>query len=942
MKNSQEEASYQMFQESTYLDGNSAGYVEGLYEDYLDDPQNVPAEWRGYFDNMSSANSDVSHATVREQFLQMARQNPVAAAPVVTDGQQAVDALIRAYRQRGHRAADINPLSAAHVTQDLNLETHGLSSNDLERVFLTKGVLPSSTAKLADIISVLKRCYCGKIGYEYEYVDSDDERQWLREQIEQVISSIEYSADQQKNILQKLTAAEGLEKYLDVKYPGQKRFSNEGLDSIIPMMDELCQRSTSHGLKEMKIGMAHRGRINVLMNVMGQSAQELFQEFDGTRDYGMTTGDVKYHRGFSSDIQTPSGPLHLTLAFNPSHLEFINTVVMGSVRARQEHHGKSVADNYAMAVLLHGDSAFAGQGIVMETLSMSGTRAYDTGGTIHIVMNNQVGFTTSDHRDTRSSRYCSDVAKIISAPVFHVNADAPEEAVKVMQLAVDYRMKFHKDVVIDLVGFRRHGHQEVDEPRATQPRMYKLIDAHPGARSLYAGTLIKQGVVTQPDVEKMYSDYRDLLDAGKQTISTLAHGLSEHFATNWTPYIGSEWAVAADTTVEEKTIQALAEKLETLPEGFTLQRNVNMIMSARKKMTQGDKDIDWGYGETMAYASLLAEGVPIRLVGEDSERGTFFHRHAVLHDQNTGEEYMPLKHLDDEQSTIHIYNSLLSEAGALGFEYGFSIADPDALVIWEAQFGDFANGAQVIIDQFISSGWQKWNRLSGLVMLLPHGYEGMGPEHSSARLERYMQLCAQNNMQVCVPTTPAQIFHLLRRQVLRPFRKPLIVMSPKSLLRHKLAVSKLSDLSTGCFELVIDEIDNVVPEDITRVIICSGKVYYELLERRREENLKHIAIIRLEQLYPYPYDDVRQVLERYVNADQLVWCQEEPKNQGAWFITRRRIIASKPSKMQLMYSCRPPSAAPAAGYPALSKKLQNELVNRALSINGLEPHADEQ
>jgi len=578
----------------------------------------------------------------------------------------------------------------------------------------------------------------------------------------------------------------------------------------------------------------------------------------------------------------------------------------------------------------------------METLAMADTRAYTLGGSVHIILNNQVGFTTSDVSDARSSRYCSGVAKMVNAPIFHVNADYPEQAMIIAKFAGEYRNKFKKDVVIDLVGFRRHGHQEVDEPRATQPLMYKKVDAHPGARTLYANKLVSDKVVAQDEVTALWNAFRDKLDAGQQVVATLTQGLSDHYATNWTPYLDRNWTVQADTSVDAATLQSLGESLSTLPEGFTLQRNVAMIMNNRQKMTAGEISIDWGYAETMAYASLVNQGVSVRLSGEDCERGTFFHRQAMLHDQQSGEKYMPLQHLVRNGSRIDIYNSLLSEAGALGFEYGYTIADPNALVIWEAQFGDFANGAQVIIDQFISSGWQKWNRLSGLVMLLPHGYEGMGPEHSSARLERYMQLCAQENIQVCVPSTPAQIFHLLRRQVLRPYRKPLVVMSPKSLLRHKLAVSSLNDLETGHFHLVITEQDQLDFDKVTRVIACSGKVYYDLLRKRRDEKIDDIALIRVEQLYPFPYQEFSKVLEDFPNAKELVWCQEEPKNQGAWFITRRRLVHSKPKDMTLSYSCRPPSAAPAAGYAALAKSQQAELVARALGLDGFTPFADEQ
>jgi 2-oxoglutarate dehydrogenase E1 component len=936
---------FEKFEESGYLDGNSSAYVDSLYEMFLLDPESVPAEWMIYFQtlNKNEKNLDVSHADIREDFLHNAMQPHSVVFSSGSSQQAAVDALINSFRRFGHLSANMNPLSIAQQDQRLTLLYHGLTDSDLDQNFLTRDVMPDSEASLRYILDALQENYCSVVGFQCEHIENEQEREWLRHRIERVLPEQKFSTEEKKGILQDLTQAEGLEKYLDVKYPGQKRFSNEGMDSLIPMMHHLNRSAASLGVKEIKIGMAHRGRINVLVNIMGQTSSDLFSEFDGTKDYGMTSGDVKYHRGHSSDITTPSGPLHLTLAFNPSHLEFINPVIMGSTRARQEHHyGDDGEVDYAMAVMLHGDAAFAGQGVVMETLAMANTRAYSLGGSIHIVLNNQVGFTTSDVADARSSRYCSDVAKMIAAPIFHVNADHPEEVMKVVQLACEYRHEFKKDAVIDLVGFRRHGHQEVDEPRATQPVMYKKVDEHPGSRTLYANHLVKQGVVTEDEIRQLWNSFRDDLDAGKQVVETLSQGLSEHYATNWTPFLDRSWKDQVDTSVNSETLSKLAAQLETLPDGFSLQRNVNMIMKNRAKMSAGESSLDWGYAETMAYASLLQQGVSVRLSGEDCERGTFFHRHSMLHDQKTGERLMPLKHVCSDKARIDIYNSLLSETGALGFEYGYTLADPNSLVIWEAQFGDFANGAQVIIDQFISSGWQKWNRLSGLVMLLPHGYEGMGPEHSSARLERYMQLCAQENLQVCVPSTPGQIFHLLRRQALRPYRKPLIVMSPKSLLRHKLAVSSLEDLSNGHFHLVIPEQDSLDVKRVRRVVACSGKVYYDLLQKRREAKIDDIAIIRIEQLYPFPYEQLTKVLSEFSHASEFVWCQEEPKNQGAWFISRSRLVQSKPENMRLSYSCRPPSAAPAAGYAALSKKLQAELVSRALSLDGLEPFDDQQ
>ncbi len=939
MKPTKPKQSMEAFRLSSYLSGRNAAYIEALYEDYLNDPQGVSNEWSQYFETLSNGQMgpvDVSHQAIRQQFRDLATKPKFAAfapqAPLL-EKQRAVDHFIEAYRRFGHLNAKVDPLGiTSPADQRLQLSHYQLLDSDLNQTFQTRGLLPNAQATLSEIHTALQHCYTSTIGVEYSRISDETEREWLRDYVERRLPSAKHDVKTKRNILKQLTAAEGLEKYLGINYPGQKRFSIEGGDSLIPLLDQLAKRARMVDIREVVIGMAHRGRLNVLLNVIGQSPKELFQEFDGTKDYGMTSGDVKYHRGFSSDVKTEAGPIHLSLSFNPSHLEFISPVVMGSIRARQERSDSQKRYDYAMAVLIHGDAAFAGQGIVMESLNMSQTRAYHIGGSIHIILNNQIGFTTSDPRDARSSHYCSDLAKMIDAPVFHVNGDDPEAVIDVAQLALDYRCQFNKDIFIDLVCYRRHGHQEVDEPRATQPMMYQHIMKKETPRALYAKQLLQEGVCAQDEVDQWIEDYRKRLDEGLSTIETNHRGLSEHYASNWTRFIDSHWSTLVNTAASKKKIVSLAKKLEALPEGFKLQRNVAMIMEARKKMTQGERPLDWGYAETMAYAMLLDEGYPVRLAGEDSRRGTFFHRHAVLFDENSGESYTPLLHLAKDQAHLQVYDSLLSEAGSMGFEYGYAKTDPNALVIWEAQFGDFANGAQVIIDQFISSGWQKWNRLNGLVLFLPHGHEGMGPEHSSARLERYMQLCAQDNMQVVVPSTPSQIFHLLRRQVLRPYRKPLIVMTPKSLLRHPLAVSSLDDLAKGCFQLVIPEVDKLNGNKVRRVVLCAGKVYYELLTKRREQKIDDIAIIRIEQLYPFPYEELSVALKSYPNANEIVWCQEEPKNQGAWFITRDRLMKSLPEGKQISYAGRQPMAAPAGGYPSLHIKQQTELVMLALDI----------
>jgi 2-oxoglutarate dehydrogenase E1 component len=930
----------QNWQLTSYLSAGNAEYIEDLYEQFLQDPNRVSGEWRAYFNTLANGSplaqlQDYSHQRIQEQLRQQARQPKMAAGASAAPRQDAVDQLIIAYRRFGHLNAKINPLGYEEpVDPRLELKHYQLGNAEMEQAFLTRGVLPTQKATLREIYEALKRDYCESIGIEYTRITDEEERAWLRDYMENRLPNVVLSPETQRNILQKLNAADGLEKYLERKYTAQKRFSIEGADALIPMLDELARRAAAAGVREVVIGMAHRGRLNVLLNIMGQAPFELFQEFEGTKNYGLTTGDVKYHNGYSGNMQTPTGFIHLSLMCNPSHLEFVNTVVMGSVRARQERGSSEGAahKNYAMPVMIHGDASFIGQGITQETLSMANTRAYTVGGSIHIIVNNQVGFTTSDARDSRSSRYCSDVAKMIDTPILHVNGDDAEAVIKVIQIAVDYRMKFNKDVVIDLVCYRRHGHNEADEPRATQPLMYAKIDNHPVPRLIYGEKLIKQGVCKPEDIDQMWDAYRIQLDEGHTVAPVTQEEFKERFpAPNWAPFINQTWTTLVDTSVSKSRLLELGKKITQLPKGFKLQRNVSMIMQAREKMTAGEQPLDWGYAETMAYATLLAEDCRIRFSGEDCRRGTFFHRHAAVFDQDTGEAYVPLAHLRPQQGRMDIYDSLLSEAGVIGFEYGYGIANPHALVIWEAQYGDFANVAQVYIDQFLSSAWQKWNRLCGLVLLLPHGQQGEGPEHTSARLERYLQLCGQENMQVFVPSTPAQIFHLLRRQVLRPYRTPLIVMSPKNLLRHKLAVSTLDDLSKGQLQLVIPELDSIEPKKVRKVILCSGKIYYELLEKRREQQQQDIAIIRIEQLYPFPEHELKQALEPYAHVKTVVWCQEEPKNQGAWYIMYDRFVTCLPKSANLVYAGRESMAAPSGGYSALHKKQQIALINDALS-----------
>lgn len=925
----------QALQASSYLSGNNAAYVEDLYEDFLQNPSALEPHWRHYFEELQkTAEQEVSHEAVRDQFIQLAKQPRLAAISstdaVLERKQSQVTQLIDAYRAYGHYQATLDPLGLLQLPNlpELDPSYYGLTPDDLSAVFNAENFDGFQQATLHDIHAALKRIYCGNIGFEYTHITDIKQVRWLQQRIEGTHTPL--SPEQKKNLLQQLTAAEGLEKYLGSKYVGQKRFSLEGTDSLIPLLNSLIQRAAGQKANDIVIGMAHRGRLNVLVNVLGKAPSILFEEFEGKRKDHLRSGDVKYHMGFSSDVQTSQGRIHLSLAFNPSHLEIIAPVVEGSVRARQENRGES--KEQVIPVILHGDAAFAGQGVVTETFNCSQTRGYSTGGTVHIIVNNQIGFTTSNPEDARSTPYCTDVAKMVQSPIIHVNADDPEAVLFVIQLAFDFRMQFNKDVVIDLVGYRRHGHNEADEPAATQPIMYNAIKQKPTVRAHYADQLIAEGVITTADADAMVADYRNKLDTGQDVVAEATPGNGGQYAFDWTPYLDKEWTASADTRISLKQLQTLAKALETLPEGMTLQPQVARMMDERCQMTEGKLPLNWGYAETLAYASLVTTGYPIRISGQDSGRGTFAHRHAVLFDYKKGSSYTPLQHISPKQAAFRVIDSLLSEEAVLGFEYGYASTNPQSLTIWEAQFGDFANGAQVVIDQFISSGEQKWGRLCGLVMLLPHGYEGMGPEHSSARLERYLQLCAQHNMQVCVPSTPAQIFHLLRRQMIRPFRKPLIVMTPKSLLRHKAAVSSIKDLTDGQFELLIPEIDTTIKTaSVKRVILCSGKVYYDLLEERQAKSRNDVALIRIEQLYPFPEDAVTRELKRYSKAQEVVWCQEEPENQGAWYQIQHRIRASLSKGQTLQYAGREASASPAVGSAGLHHEQQKALVQQALT-----------
>jgi 2-oxoglutarate dehydrogenase E1 component len=925
------------FRESSALYGSNATFIEDLYERFMENPESVEISWQQHFKKLQqNANFETPHSPIVKRFEELAvkSHNRLAELQGFTEEsvkkQSAVARLINHYRVRGHQIADIDPLgSKKDSPMDLEPSYYGLTELDMETLFDTGSLYGIDRLPLRQIISKLREIYCGSIGSEFMYIDDTHIRRWLISRLENVKASVDH--EQKRWLLKLLTAAEGIEVHLHNKFVGQKRFSLEGGESLIPILDELIQRSGEKGVKEIVIGMAHRGRLNVLVNILGKSPASLFEEFAGnyTLSPGMKSGDVKYHMGFSSNIETPGGPVHLALAFNPSHLEIINPVVEGSVKARQDRAGDNGQDT-VIPVLIHGDAAFAGQGIVMETLNMSQTRAFTTGGTIHIVINNQIGFTTSHPQDARSTPYCTDVARMIQAPVFHVNGDDPEAVLFVTKLAVDYRMTFNKDVVIDLVCYRRLGHNEADEPAATQPVMYQKIRSHATTRKLYSDKLVAENVVSSTESAALVEDYYKLLEAGEIVSRPVLGNQSYSYSTQWNQFIGKKWDNPCITAVSLDQIRFCNDRMQRLPTGFELHPRVAKVMDNRRKMAAGALPLDWGFAENMAYATLLIEKHHIRITGQDVGRGTFVHRHAVLHNQLRKEAYIPLKNLDKDQGNAQIFDSLLSEAGVLGFEYGYSTTTPATLVIWEAQFGDFANGAQVLIDQFISSGETKWGRLCGLVLLLPHGFEGQGPEHSSARLERYLQLCAEHNMQVCCPTTPAQIFHLLRRQVVRPYRKPLVIMSPKSLLRHKLAVSTLEDLTTGEFQPIIGDEDELNPKKVTRLVLCAGKVYYDILEARREADLKHVAIARIEQIYPFPLALFKAEVAKYPHLKEFVWCQEEPKNQGAWYNSGHHFTDNLPPQIQVTYAGRPASASPAVGNFHVHLEQQQAVVKAAL------------
>ncbi len=936
-------------QSPSCLFSGNAPFIEDLYESYLLDPDEVSQDWRKYFDSLqdgrSAPASDVRHSEVQARMLEIAASpKPITVAVSAGSGadskkQVSVLQLINAYRFRGHRQANLDPLNqyARPVVAELDPAFHGLSETDMDKVFNTGSLQGPDQASLREILEIVRTTYCGTIGAEYMHIVETSQKRWVQQRLESRQAKPDFSAEKRKDLLSRVIAATALEEYLHTKYVGQKRFSLEGSESTIALLDQIVDDAARHGVKELVLGMAHRGRLNVLVNIVGKHPSLLFDEFEGKGPTELRAGDVKYHMGFSSDIETPAGAVHLTLGFNPSHLEIIGPVVEGSVRARQDRRA-DVDRNQVMPLLIHGDAAFAGQGVVMETLNLSQTRGYSTGGTMHIIINNQIGFTTSDPLDSRSTLYCTDVAKMVQAPIFHVNGDDPEAVAMVAQMALDYRMEFNKDVVVDMICFRKHGHSEADEPAATQPIMYQHIRNHPGVRHIYTEKLVSEGVINPGEAEEMAAKYIDALENNYVVSRPHTNVIDSRHTINFEPYRDTHWDVEASTALDAERFRSLSESFSTVPDDMVLHRALKRILGDRKAMGAGEKACDWGFAETLAYASLLTENFPVRISGQDSGRGTFFHRHAVIHDQKSGDTYLPLQNLSPDQASFLVINSTLSEEAVLAYEFGYASADPKSLVIWEAQFGDFANGAQVVIDQFIASCEEKWGRFCGLVMLLPHGYDGQGPEHSSARLERYLQLCAEENMQVCYPTTPSQMFHMLRRQMIRPYRKPLIVMSPKSLLRHKLSVSPLEEFIDGGFRTVIDEIDSIDKDKVHRILVCSGKVYFDLLEARREHDVTDCAILRLEQLYPFPKSEIQNLLKAYPNAEELVWVQEEPRNQGAWsmLLSTRFLGGCFDQTKPLLCVARPYSASPAVGYASLHLQQQQRVIHDALDLSRFE------
>jgi len=923
---------------SSHISAGHAAYLETLYETFINNPEDLSEEWLDFFTNLPkhpNSNGEISHQEIIREFKNISRGNTEHKISI-DERQGKVIRLIKSYRNRGHLKANLDPLGMMeHKTvEDLSIEFHGLSTSDLDEEFYTDTFTDSNKLTLREIIRQLEASYCGNIAIECNHIFDSEERRWFQRKFESRLKDYSFGEDEKINIYERLNSAEGLAKYLSAKYPGMKRFGIDGAESLVPLVESVIQNCGSLGANQLCFGMAHRGRLNLLVNVLGKLPSELFSAFNEDLELdGANTGDVKYHLGFSSNFDTPGGEVHVSLFNNPSHLEIVDPVVLGSVRARQDRIN-DIDRSQVVPVLLHGDASFSGQGVVMESLQMSQTRGFNVGGTIHIIVNNQIGFTTSNINDSRSTDYSSDVAKVIQAPIIHVNGDDPEMVINAAKIACKYRNKFKKDIVIDLFCYRRRGHNEADDPSATQPLMYKKISKHPSVVSQYENSLKDEGLLSEEKIKIIKKEYRKSLEGGKSVAKNLAKKPNDSLWFDWEPFMDVLWWPKVDTAFNKKKFNKLAKDICKIPNSFNLGSQASKIFEERLKMNNGEVRLNWGFAENMAYATLLSEGYPIRITGQDVRRGTFSHRHACVFDSETGMGFIPLSEIAEKNNTrFDIYDSLLSEEAVLGFEYGYSATWPSGLAIWEAQFGDFANGAQVVIDQFIVSAQHKWERLSGLVMLLPHGYEGQGPEHSSARIERFLQLCASENIQVCVPSSPKQIFHLLRRQVIRKMRTPLIVISPKSLLRNPMATSSLDELTDGSFSCVID--DDIKDKDkVNKLIMCSGKVFYDLVKKRNDEKRQDIGIVRIEQLYPFPYDDLEEILTKYQNVHEYVWCQEEPQNQGAWFSHRHRIqrvLDRLGKKNEVNLVSREPAAAPAVGLMKLHIQQQEDLINEAIS-----------
>lgn len=902
----------------TLLSGDNATWLEDYYQTWLRTPEQLPEDWRRFFLSPEltvqsvSGDNNVSGATLKKQ--------------------AAIIQLINAWRTQGHLRAKLDPLGLNPPADVPSLLPGfwGLSEEDLLQEFSVTFGAHTTQMPLKQLLNLLEQAWAGSQAYELAHLENREEINWLLSRIE---SSNAPQADVQTCIarFEKLMAAETLERYLHTRYVGQKRFSLEGGESAIPALDTLTKCLRAQGVEEMVIGMAHRGRLNVLVNLLNKDPAQLFAEFEGKQTIGSGSGDVKYHMGYSSNLETPAGSLHVALAYNPSHLEIVNPVVLGQVRARQERRGED-GQAKVVGVLIHGDSALGGLGVNQTTFNLSQTQGYGTGGTLHLVINNQIGFTTSRLQDMRSSRYCTDIAKMVAAPIIHVNGDDVDAVCQVMELACEWRDTFRRDIIIDICCFRKHGHNESDEPRLTQPQMYQAEDAHPGTLARYGESLARRGLLTQAQQDEMTARYRDWLDSCQKREPQPLKPAIHSFSANWYGLTNPHWSAPVSTALPRQKLAAYGEIISTLPPDVVAHPTIKRQLTLRQDMAAGTQPIDWGMAEMLAYASLVDAGVGVRLSGEDSGRGTFSHRHAVVHHQTEARRYLPLQHIRAGQASFDVYDSVLNEEALLAFEYGYSTSAPQQLVIWEAQFGDFANGAQVAIDQFISSGETKWDRYSGLTILLPHGYDGQGPEHSSARPERWLQLCAENNMQVVMPSESAQMFHLLRGQALRPMRKPLVIMMSKRLLRFKGAMSELSEFTDGAYKPVVTDPQLHQSQKVKRVILCSGQVYYDVLEARKQRECEdEVAIVRLEQLYPFPVAELNDVLASWPNCCEWIWLQEEPENQGAWRQIRHELAALKINTPYWQYAGRPAAAAPATGYGRVHKQQIDEFLAAAFA-----------